>query len=168
MFRMWDAQDVRYSRCRMLRCLRCGCSGFEMLGMFDVGNIGCWRCGMFGMQNVGDVTCYGWDMFKMWNMECLGCRMYGMWDTRNVECLGCGMFGMCHVGCGMFVGIWDVDLQNTFLQNINTLSQYSGVATGNFVSFCKSAFTLVYWKVFVSSNMLFHSYILGIIFSNYL
>lgn len=70
--------------------------------------------------------------------------MYGMWDTRDVECLGRGMFGMCHFGCGMFVGIWDVDLQNTFLQNINTLGQYSGVATGNFVSFCKSGFTLKY------------------------
>ena len=54
-----------------------------MLGMWDVGDVGCWRCGMFGI-----------------------------WDVRDVGCLGCGMFGMWDVGCGMFAGMWDVDLQN--------------------------------------------------------
>ena len=35
-----------------------------------------------------------------------------MWDVRDVGCVGCGMFGMWDVGCGMFAGMWDVDLQN--------------------------------------------------------
>ena len=54
-----------------------------MLGMGDVGDVGCWECGMFGM-----------------------------WDIGDVECSGCGMFGMWDVGCGIFAGMWDVDLQN--------------------------------------------------------
>ena len=45
-----------------------------------------------------------------------------MWDVRDVGCSGCGMFGMWDVGCGMFAGMWDVDLQNAlykkpFFQN---------------------------------------------------
>ena len=35
-----------------------------------------------------------------------------MWDVGDVGCSGCGMFGMWDVGCGMFAGMWDVDLQN--------------------------------------------------------
>ena len=40
-----------------------------------------------------------------------------MWDVQDVECWdvgcsGCGMFGMWDVGCGMFAGMWDVDLRN--------------------------------------------------------
>ena len=54
-----------------------------MLGMWDVGDVGCWGCGMLGI-----------------------------WDVRDVGCSGCGMFGMWYVGCGMFAGMWDVDLQN--------------------------------------------------------
>ena len=54
--------------------------------MWDIGDVGCWGCGTFGM-------------FKMW-------------DVGNVECSGCGMFGMWYVGCGMFTGLRDVDLQN--------------------------------------------------------
>ena len=36
------------------------------------------------------------------------------WNVENVECgmLECGMFGMWDMECGMFVGMWDVDLQN--------------------------------------------------------
>ena len=51
------------------------------------------------MWDVGDVGCWGYGML-------------GMWDVRDVGCLGCGMFGMWDVGCGMFAGMWDVDLQN--------------------------------------------------------
>ena len=29
-----------------------------------------------------------------------------------MRCSGCGMFGMWDVGCEMFTGMWDVDLQN--------------------------------------------------------
>ena len=36
----------------------------------------------------------------------------GMWDVGDVGCWGCGKFGMWDVGCGMFAGMWDVDLQN--------------------------------------------------------
>ena len=41
-----------------------------------------------------------------------------MHDVRDMGCsgcLGCGMFWMCvvrDVGCGMFIGMCDVDLQN--------------------------------------------------------
>ena len=50
-------------------------------------------------------------------MGCSGCEMFGMWDVQDVGCwdvgcLECGMFGMWDVGCGMFAGMWDVDLRN--------------------------------------------------------
>ena len=35
-----------------------------------------------------------------------------MWDVRDGGCSGCGMLEMWDVGCGMFAGMWDVDLQN--------------------------------------------------------
>ena len=72
--------------------------------MWDVGNVGCSGCGMFGGG-----------MFGMWDVRdvgCLGCGLIGMWDVRDVGCLGCGMWD---VGCGMFAGMWDVDLQNARL-----------------------------------------------------
>ena len=86
-----------------------------MLGMWNVGDVGCSRCGMLGMWDVGDVGCSRCGMFEMWDVGdvgCSGCGMFGMWDVRDVGCSGCGMFGMWDVGCGMFAGIWDVDLQN--------------------------------------------------------
>ena len=86
-----------------------------MYGTWDVQDVGCWGCGMLGMWDVGDVGCWGCGMFGMWDVRdvgCLGCGMFGMWDVRDVGCSGCGMFGMWDVGCGMFAGIWDVDLQN--------------------------------------------------------
>ena len=64
-----------------------------MLGMWDVGYVGCLRCGMLGM-----------------------------WDVRDVGCSGCGMFGMWDVGCGMFAGILDVDLQNAPIFHQNSIS----------------------------------------------
>ena len=57
-----------------------------MFWMWDVRDMGCWRCGMLEMWDVGDEGCSG-------------CGMFGMWDVRDV-------------GCGMFAGMWDVDLQN--------------------------------------------------------
>ena len=60
-----------------------------MFWMWDVREVGCWRCGMFGMWDVRDVGCSG-------------CGMLGMWYVRDVVCSG----------CGMFAGMWDVDLQN--------------------------------------------------------
>ena len=39
--------------------------------------------------------------------------MFEMWDVRDVRCLGCGMLGIWYVGdveCGMFAGMWDVDI----------------------------------------------------------
>ena len=54
-------------------------------------------------------------MFRMWDVgdvECSRCGMFGMWDVQDVGCPGCGMFGKWDVGCGMFAGMWDVDLQN--------------------------------------------------------
>ena len=54
-------------------------------------------------------------MLEMWDVRdvgCSGCGIFGMWDVRDVGCSGCGMFGMWDVECGMFAGMWDVDLQN--------------------------------------------------------
>ena len=48
--------------------------------------IACWGCVMLGMWDVGDVKCWR-------------CVMLGMWDVRDV-------------GCGIFAGMWDVDLPN--------------------------------------------------------
>ena len=67
-----------------------------MLEMWDAGDVG---CGMFGMWDVRDVG------FS-------GCGMFEMWDVWDVGCSECGMFRMWDVGCGMFAGMWDVDLQN--------------------------------------------------------
>ena len=41
--------------------------------------------------------------------------MFGMWNVRDAGCLGFEMFEMWDVrdvGCGMFIGMWDVDLEN--------------------------------------------------------
>ena len=81
-----------------------------MLGMWDVRDVGCWGCGMFRM----------WDVQ---NGGCAGCGMCRMWDVRDVGCLGCGMFRMWNVGCRMFAGMWDVDLQNAE-ENDNTILKY--------------------------------------------
>ena len=50
---------------------------------------------MFSMWNVGDVGCWG-------------CGMFEMWDVRDVGCLP---------GCGVFAGMWDVNLQNAEIFN---------------------------------------------------
>ena len=57
-----------------------------MLGMWDIGNRGCWEFVMLGVWDVKDVGYWG-------------CGMFGMWDVRDVAfrdvgCLGCGMFRM--------------------------------------------------------------------------
>ena len=76
-----------------------------MFRMWNVRDVGYWRCGMLEMWDIGDVGCSG-------------CGMLEMWDVRDVGCSGCGMLGMWYVrdvvcsGCGMFAGMWDVDLQN--------------------------------------------------------
>ena len=57
-----------------------------MLGTGDVWGVGCWGCGMLGMWDVG---CSRSGMFKEWDVGDVGCS-----------------------GCGMFAGMWDVDLQN--------------------------------------------------------
>ena len=79
-----------------------------------VWDVGCSGCGMFGMWDVRDVGC-------------LGCGIFGTWDVRDVGCLGCGMFGMWDVWdveCGMFAGMWDVDLQNAYDNHIVFLKKY--------------------------------------------
>ena len=78
-----------------------------MLEMWDVSDVGCWRCGMLEMWDVGDVGCGGCGMWDVWDVGCSGCGMFGMWDVRDVGCSGCGMFGMwdvgCLLGCGMLI-----------------------------------------------------------------
>ena len=44
--------------------------------MWDVRDVG-----MLGIWNVGD-------------LGCSGCGMLGIWDVRNVGCSRCGMLGM--------------------------------------------------------------------------
>ena len=68
-----------------------------MHGMWDVQDVGCWGCGMFKMWDVRDV------------------------DVQDVGCPGCGMFGKWDVGCGMFAGMWDVDLQNANKETVSKL-----------------------------------------------
>ena len=77
-----------------------------MFGMWNVWDVGCWGCGMFGMWDVRDVGCSGYAMFGM----------LGMCDVRDVGCSGCAMFRTWDVGCGMFAGMWDVDLQNAVMK----------------------------------------------------
>ena len=55
--------------------------------------------------------CVIWDVR---DVGCSGCGMCRMWDVRDVGCSECGMFGMWDVGCGIFAGMWDVDLQNAW------------------------------------------------------
>ena len=84
-----------------------------MLGMWDIGDVGCWGCGMFSMWDVGDVGCSGCGMFGMWDVRDVGCSecgMFGIWDVREVGCSGGGMFGrwdVQDVGC-LRCGMWDV------------------------------------------------------------
>ena len=85
-----------------------------MLGMWDVGGVGCWGCGMLGMRYVLDVGCSGRGMFGICDFRdvgCWGCGMLRTWDVGDVGCSG----------CGMFAGMWDVDLQNTYFPNDSTL-----------------------------------------------
>ena len=39
-----------------------------MFGMWDVGDVGCWRCGMLGMWDVLNMGCGMWDVY--WDVEC--------------------------------------------------------------------------------------------------
>ena len=51
-------------------------------------------------------------------MGCLGGGMLGMfwmWDVRDLGCSGCRMFGIWDMGYGVFLGMWDNDLQNAVL-----------------------------------------------------
>ena len=83
-----------------------------MFGVWDVRDVGCSGCEMW---NVRDVGC--------WDVGCSGCGMFEMWDVWDV---GCGVFGMWDVGCEMFAGMWDVDLQNAYRPGIVT-AQHEGV-----------------------------------------
>ena len=63
-------------------------------------------------------------MFETWDVrdvECFGCGMFGMWNVRDAGCLGFEMFEMWDVrdvGCGMFIGMWDVDLENACVNKV--------------------------------------------------
>ena len=45
----------------------------------------CWVCEILGMWNVGDVGYLGCEM--------LGMGLLGMWDIGDVECSRCGILG---------------------------------------------------------------------------
>ena len=58
-----------------------------MLGMWDVGDVGCSGCGMFEMWDARDVGCSG---CEMWDVGCLpGCGMviYKMPGNINLNIL---------------------------------------------------------------------------------
>ena len=79
-----------------------------MFRMWNVRDVGYWRCGMLEMWDIGDVGCSGCGMLEMWDVRDVGCwgfGLLGMWDVWDAGCSGCS-------GCGMFAGMWDVDLQN--------------------------------------------------------
>ena len=62
-------------------------------------------------------------MLRMWDVAFLGywgCGMLMRWDVGDVGYPGCGMFGIWDVGCGMFAGMWNVNLQNARLQILGT------------------------------------------------
>ena len=71
-----------------------------------------------------DIVCWGCVMLEMWDgrdVGCSGCGMLGMWDVGDVGCWGCGMFWIWDVGCGMFTGMWNVDLQNVEVVLVSSL-----------------------------------------------
>ena len=51
-------------------------------------------------------------MWDVWYVGCWGCGMLGMKNAWDVGGSGCGMLGMWDVGCGMFTGMWGLDLLN--------------------------------------------------------
>ena len=115
--------------------------------MICLGSCIYWGCGMFGRWDVREVGCTGGGMFGMWDVREVGCSgggMFGRWDVRDVGCSGCGMFGMWDVGCGMFAGMWYVDLQNAllnFLLNFpQKLTNYKQTKVVEFNKRCRSVF----------------------------
>ena len=67
--------------------------GCGMLGMWDVGDVGCWGCRMLDVGCSQDMRCSG----------CGICRMWDVWDvecSQDVGCSGCGMWNVYRdVGC---------------------------------------------------------------------
>ena len=118
-----NVRDVRYWEQGMLGICDVGgvgCQGCGILGMWDVRDVGCSRCsisrcGMFGMWDVQDVGCSEGEAFRVWNVRdvgCLACGMLGMSYVWDVGCSRCGMFGLQDVRYGKFAEMWDVYLQN--------------------------------------------------------
>ena len=65
-----------------------------------------------GLRDVQDVEYLRYRTLGMWNVldvGCSGCEMFEMWDVRDVGCSG----------CGMLAGMWDVDLQNAYINTTN-------------------------------------------------
>ena len=77
-----------------------------MLGMWDVGNMGCSGCGIFRVWDVRGVRDVGCS-----DVGCLGCGTFGMWDVRDKECSGCGMLEMWEFGD---VGLWGCGMLGMF------------------------------------------------------
>ena len=113
-----------------------------MWNVGDVGMLGCWvreilETWILEMWFVEDVRSLGCGMLRIWDVRgvgclgCWGCGMLGMWDVLDVGCSGCGMLGMWDVGCGVFTGILDIDLQNA---NFKTLFHKSLRKTFKFLS----------------------------------
>lgn len=97
--------------------------GYLARGMFwlrevQIQNAGCLACGMFEIWVTWEKGYLGFLIFgtlDVWDVECPGCGMSGIWAAWDVECLGCeisGTWDVWNVGCKMFVGIWDISLQN--------------------------------------------------------
>ena len=64
---------------------------YNMLMMWDVGDVGYPGCDMLGMCDVGDGAVV--DVGR-WGCGISGCGMLGLRNVQDVGCWGCGMFRM--------------------------------------------------------------------------
>ena len=76
--------------------------GSGMLGMSDVGDVGCcWcgflECGLLGMRNVENAGCWGYEMLWMWDVSDVNCwerTLFRIQGVVDAEWLGFGTLGM--------------------------------------------------------------------------
>ena len=82
MCEVWDAGFFGDVGCWDVRCENAQYSGYGMIQMLDVRDVGCWGCQMFGIWDAQDVGCLGYGIFEMWEvldvgiMRCSRCVMF--------------------------------------------------------------------------------------------
>ena len=125
-----------------------------MLGKWHIENV---ECGMLGMWDVGDMGCWGCGMFEMWDVwdvGCSGCGMCRMWDVRDVGCFGCGMWDVgCLPRCRMLIYkmplLGRIFLSATHIRSFYLRSHY----ISNFSKLLLSAHLISYQVVLLSVYM---------------